>query len=74
MKKSIFKFLNVVAFSFVVISLTTSCGSDEPPIIIEEPTSEVIKNLNSGVMNGSLDEDFTLNASTIYNLNSSFIV
>ena len=74
MKKSILKFLNAVAFSFVVISLTTSCGSDEPSIIIEEPTSEVIKNLNSGVMNGSLDEDFTLNASTIYNLNSSFIV
>lgn len=74
MKKSIFKFLNVVAFSFVVISLATSCGSDEPPIIIEEPVSEVIKNLNFGVMNGSLNENFTLNASTIYNLNSSFII
>ena len=55
MKKSILKFLNAVAFSFVVISLTTSCGSDEPSIIIEEPTSEVIKNLNSVVMNGSLN-------------------
>jgi hypothetical protein len=74
MKKSIFKFLNTVAFSFAVISLATSCGSDEPPIIIEEPTSEVIKNLNSGIMNGSLNENFTLNASTIYNLNSSFII
>ena len=74
MKKSIFKFLNAVAFSFAVISLATSCGSDEPPIIIEEPASEVIKNLNSGIMNGSLNENFTLNASTIYNLNSSFII
>jgi hypothetical protein len=74
MKKSIFKFLNTVAFSFAVISLATSCGSDEPPIIIEEPASEVIKNLNSGIMNGSLNENFTLNASTIYNLNSSFII
>ena len=74
MKKSIFKFLSTVTFSFVLISLTTSCGSDEPPIIIEEPVSEVIKNLNSGVMNGSLNENFTLNANTIYNLNSSFII
>ena len=74
MKKLIFKFLSTVTFSFVLISLTTSCGSDEPPIIIEEPVSEVIKNLNSGVMNGSLNENFTLNANTIYNLNSSFII
>ena len=73
MKKSIFKILNLVAFSIVTLTLT-NCGSDEPSIIIEEPTSEVISNLKSGVMNGSLEEDYTLNANTIYNLNSSFIV
>jgi hypothetical protein len=73
MKKSIFKFLNIVAFSLATLSLT-NCGSDEPSIIIEEPTSEVISNLNSGVMNGTLEENFTLNSNTIYNLNSSFII
>ncbi|QVY64859.1 hypothetical protein [Polaribacter sp. Q13] len=73
MKKSIFKILNIVAFSVVTLTLT-NCGSEEPSIFIEEPTSEVIGNLASGVMNGSLDEDFTLNASTVYNLNASFIV
>ncbi len=73
MKKSIFKILNIVAFSLVTLTLT-NCGSEEPSIIIEEPTSEVIGNLNSGVMSGTLDEDYTLNANTVYNLNSSFIV
>lgn len=73
MKKSIFKILNLVAFSIVTLTLT-NCGSDEPSIIIDEPTSEVISNLKSGIMNGSLEEDYTLNANTIYNLNSSFIV
>jgi hypothetical protein len=73
MKKSIFKILNIVAFSIVTLTLT-NCGSDEPSIIIEEEATEVISNLNSGIMNGNLDEDFTLNANTVYNLNSSFIV
>ena len=73
MKKSVFKILNIVAFSIVTLTLT-NCGSDEPSIIIEEPTSEVIGNLNSGVMNGGLEEDYTLTASTVYNLNSSFVV
>jgi len=54
--------------------ILTNCGSEEPGIIIEEPSSEVVQNLNSGIMNGSLDEDFTLNSNTIYNLNSSFII
>ncbi|ARV15434.1 hypothetical protein [Polaribacter sp. SA4-12] len=73
MKKSVFKILNIVAFSIVTLTLT-NCGSEEPSIIIEEPTSEVIGNLNSGVMNGGLEEDYTLTASTVYNLNSSFVV
>ena len=73
MKKSVFKILNIVAFSIVTLTLT-NCGSDEPSIIIEEPTSEVIGNLNSGVMNGGLEEDYTLTASTVYNLNASFVV
>ena len=73
MKKSVFKILNVVAFSIVTLVLT-NCGSDEPDIIISQPASPVIENLQSGVMSGNLEESFTLNANTIYNLNASFIV
>jgi hypothetical protein len=73
MKKSVFKILNIVAFSFAILTFT-NCGSDEPSIIIEEPASEVIGNLNSGTMNGNLDEDYTLNSNQIYNLNGSFII
>lgn len=73
MKKSIFKILNLFAFTAVTLILT-NCGSDEPDIIIGAPESEIIENLKSGVMSGNLDEDFTLSASTIYNLSSSFIV
>ncbi|SDS45074.1 hypothetical protein SAMN05216503_3101 [Polaribacter sp. KT25b] len=73
MKKSVFKILNIVAFSIATLSFT-NCGSDEPGIIITEPESEVIQSLQSGVMSGNLEEDFTLSSSTIYNLSSSFIV
>ena len=72
MKKSIFKILNIAAFSIAALTLT-NCGSDDP-IIIPAPSSEVVENLNSGIMRGNLDEDFTLNSNQIYNLNSSFII
>jgi hypothetical protein len=73
MKKSVFKILSIVTFCFVTLTLS-NCGSDEPDIIIEPTGSAVIENLNSGIMNGNLDEDFTLNSSQIYNLNASFII
>ena len=73
MKNSIFKILKVAAFFMAIITLT-NCGSEEPAIIIEEPSSEVVQNLNAGIMNGSLEEDYTLNSNTIYNLNASFII
>ena len=73
MKKSVFKILNIVAFSIATLSLS-NCGSDEPGIIVTPPESEVIQNLQSGVMSGNLEENFTLSSSTIYNLSSSFIV
>jgi len=73
MKKSIFKTLNIVAFCFATLTFT-NCGSDEPEIIIGGTDSEIIENLKSGIMNGNLDEDFTLNSNQIYNLNAAFIV
>ena len=72
MKKSILKILNVVAFSLVTLTLT-NCGSEDP-IIIVDPMSDVITRLNSGIMEGNLDESYTLNSSTVYSLTSSFII
>ena len=73
MKKSVFKILNIVAFSLVTLTLF-NCGSDEPEIILPGEGSEVIENLKSGIMKGSLDEDYTLDSGIAYNLNSSFTV
>jgi len=53
----------------------TSCSSDDPdPIEITPPVSDVVQNLQNGVMNGTLEEDFTLSASTQYSLTGQFIV
>ncbi len=73
MKKSVFKILNIVAFSLVTLTLF-NCGSDEPEIILPGEGSEVIENLKAGIMKGSLDEDYTLDSGIAYNLNSSFTV
>ncbi|PQJ69180.1 hypothetical protein [Polaribacter butkevichii] len=73
MKKSIFKIFNIVAFSLVTLTLT-NCGSKEPEIIIPGGESEVIENLSVGIMNGNLDEDYTLDAGTAYSLNGSFTI
>jgi hypothetical protein len=53
MKKSVFKILNILAFSIATLSLS-NCGSDEPGTIVTPPESEVIQNLQSGVMSGNL--------------------
>lgn len=71
MKKLSLKLFSV-AFAFAAISLT-SCDSEDPDPI-EKAEEEVIENLDSGIMNGTLEEDYTLDASTIYNLTGQFIV
>ena len=73
MKKSVFKILNIVTFCFVTLTFT-NCGSEEPDIIMESTDSVVIESLKSGIMNGNLDEDFTLDSNQTYNLSGSFIV
>lgn len=71
MKKLNFKFIGLAAFFTLMTS--TSCDTSDPdPIII--PTNKVIENLKIGVMDGELDENFTLNSSTTYELTSSFII
>ncbi len=71
MKKTNFKFIGITAI-FALLSLT-SCDNDEPAAIVI-PTNAVIENLKVGEMNGQLEEDFTLNAATNYELTGSFIV
>jgi hypothetical protein len=73
MKKSVFKILNIVTFCFVTLTFI-NCGSEEPDIIMESTDSVVIESLKSGIMNGNLDEDFTLDSNQTYNLSGSFIV
>ncbi|MDD7887923.1 hypothetical protein [Flavivirga sp. 57AJ16] len=71
MKKLSLKLI-AVALAFTAISLT-SCSSDDPaPIAPSE--AKVIENLEAGVMNGTLEENYTLKASTVYNLTGQFII
>lgn len=71
MKKANYKFIGIAAF-FALFSLV-SCDNDEVDPIIPS-TTPVVENLKSGIMNGTLEENFTLNASTNYELTGSFIV
>ena len=70
--KKVTKLLGLAAFSFASLTLT-NC-SDDPEPIGNPPASEVIENLNNGIMSGSLEQDFTLSAGTNYNLTKAFIV
>ncbi len=71
MKKAIFKILGL-AFVAASVLTFTSCDNNNGPT--PEPTPEVIENLENGIMNGTLDENYTLSASKSYNLTGSFIV
>ena len=71
MKKMNYKFIGITAL--VALFTLFSCDDSDPDPIVD-PTDEVIENLKIGVMDGFLEEDFTLNASTSYDLTGSFIV
>ena len=71
MKKLIGKLFSV-AFLFVSLTLT-NCSSIEPDPITP-PVASVIENLNNGIMEGTLNENFTLTASVQYRLTGQFIV
>ncbi|WP_347838994.1 hypothetical protein [uncultured Draconibacterium sp.] len=70
MKKALFNFLAFALIATVAVTFT-SCDDDDP---IEEPKEDVIVKLENGEMNGTLTEDYMLNASVNYNLTGSFIV
>ncbi|MFV0266065.1 MAG: hypothetical protein ACK5HT_02910 [Draconibacterium sp.] len=67
MKKSIFKLFSLALFATAVLA---GCSDDPTPI--EMP--EVIENLDNGVMEGTLEENYTLSASSSYRLTGSFII
>jgi hypothetical protein len=65
-----FKFLSL--FAAIIAFALTSCSSDPDPII--SVNSPVIENLKIGIMNGTLEESFTLDASVSYTLSGSFLI
>ena len=72
MKNTIFKLFSISALTLATLTLT-SCGSDDVDPITQNE-SDVIVNLKAGTMDGTLTEDYTLDAATQYNLTKSFIV
>ncbi|UAM97382.1 hypothetical protein K8354_13790 [Polaribacter litorisediminis] len=64
--KFLFLFATILGLTF------TSCSSDPDPIITVD--SQVIENLKNGIMNGALDENYTLDASITYTLSGSFLI
>ncbi|WP_298550161.1 hypothetical protein [uncultured Algibacter sp.] len=70
--KNLFVKLLSISMAFAAFTLT-SCDSEDPDPITRE-TTEVIENLEAGILKGTLDEDYTLTASTVYNLTGQFII
>ncbi len=69
MKKAFFKFLGLALLATAVT--LTGCDNDDDPL--PEPVDTVIENLEKGIMNGTLTEDYTLDK-LAYGLTGSFIV
>lgn len=72
MKNLSLKLFTIALLIFATLNLT-GCGSDDPDPI-EGSEAEVIENLDSGVMEGTLEEDYTLESSIVYNLTGEFII
>jgi hypothetical protein len=71
MKKLTIKFLGLALLATAVF---VSCSDDDPVTPPTPDVDEVIANLENGIMNGTLEEDYTLSASMAYDLSGSFIV
>ncbi|MBN1967896.1 MAG: hypothetical protein JW870_00865 [Candidatus Delongbacteria bacterium] len=67
MKKLTIKLLGLAVLA---IPFFTSCEDEGG----EEPKSDVVVNLEKGIMNGSLEENYTLDASVTYTLTGTFLV
>ncbi|KAB1070631.1 hypothetical protein F6U93_01800 [Tamlana haliotis] len=71
MKKLTLKLFSLVAL--VAAVNLTSCSSDDPDPI-EKGDSDVIMNLEDGILNGTLKETYTLSPSVVYSLSGQFII
>lgn len=71
MKKLTLKLFSIT-LAFATLNIT-SCSTEDPAPIVADAT-EVIKNLEAGILKGTLDEDYSLEASTVYNLTGQFII
>lgn len=71
MKKLTLKLFSLT-LAFVALNIT-SCSTEDPAPIVASKT-EVIENLEAGILKGTLDENYTLDASTVYNLTGQFII
>ena len=71
MKNLVRKLYGIIAV-FAVVTIV-GCSSDDPAPI-GGTDAQVIQNLDNGIMNGTLDESYTLKASTQYQLTGSFII
>ncbi|APZ45997.1 hypothetical protein BW723_06675 [Polaribacter reichenbachii] len=69
MKNLVVKLLAIIT----IVTSVSSCGSDDP-IAVVPPVSDVIENLQNGILNGALTESATLEASTQYSLTGQFTV
>ncbi|QIA06801.1 autotransporter outer membrane beta-barrel domain-containing protein [Draconibacterium halophilum] len=67
MKKQLIKFLGLALLATAVF---VSCDDDDPIT----PTLTVVEKLDNGIMEGTLEENYTLSAGVSYNLSGSFIV
>jgi len=70
--KNLFVKLLSISMAFGAITLT-SCDSEDPEPITSGST-EVEENLEAGILNGTLTEDYTLSSTTTYNLTGQFII
>jgi len=70
MRKLVIKAISLAAISTAFLFFT-GCKDDD---VEEVEKSNVIENLESGILNGTLDQDYALDAGVTYSLTSSFIV
>ncbi|MGB0777440.1 MAG: hypothetical protein ACPGR7_05375 [Flavobacteriaceae bacterium] len=61
-------------FALTTVFALASCGNTDDPDPVDPGVSDVIANLESGIMVGTLEEDYTLDASVQYDLNGPFLV
>ncbi|MBU2949842.1 hypothetical protein KO493_03925 [Tamlana agarivorans] len=71
MKKLTVKLFSLVAL--VAAVNLTSCSSDDPEPIVKGDEN-VIVNLESGILNGTLKETYSLDPSVVYSLTGQFII